>query len=214
MPDNEMKPCPFCGEMPKLEFGNNGSYTSSDHLIRCDNKDCAVQPSMMLTVDDDDGHGRALSAWNARATAQSAGGGEIEKAAEALWLVQEGHHYIENGESRYSSWATWPDQPYQASLAQVSFSRAEYREHARAVLTDTAREDWPIDYYKNHPIAAIRFALEKIENHLNRQLFLEAWLHGHWEVLDLAYSEWHGFVSDNPDQASTAPSNVGTGEGA
>lgn len=60
--DHEALPCPFCGELPKIQPWHGGSPTKV--LISCDNEDCEVGPSVTGGTADE-----AHERWNWRYSA-------------------------------------------------------------------------------------------------------------------------------------------------
>jgi hypothetical protein len=65
-------PCPFCGEMPKLEPQDPDSDGDAWARVYCDNKKCPAQPSVEdgQMVSDERGTGAymdcAIRRWNKR----------------------------------------------------------------------------------------------------------------------------------------------------
>ena len=55
---NELKPCPFCGAIPILEYGNG----IQKWWYTCDNEKCLVQPTTYAYKSK----GGAKRAWNRR----------------------------------------------------------------------------------------------------------------------------------------------------
>lgn len=53
----ELKPCPFCGQPPVVETGNN--YTR----VKCNNFECWILPKTDIYTDAE----TAYEAWNCRA---------------------------------------------------------------------------------------------------------------------------------------------------
>lgn len=74
---NRLKPCPFCGERPKVEPWHGGPKTK--RLISCDNDDCAVSPGVT-----GDTARVAVIRWNTRQAASSQ-----ETTVAALWAFAE-----------------------------------------------------------------------------------------------------------------------------
>ena len=55
---NELKPCPFCGETPTREFGNG----IKKYWISCNNPKCRIQP----TTDAHTNKSVVTREWNRR----------------------------------------------------------------------------------------------------------------------------------------------------
>lgn len=55
---HKLKPCPFCGDEPKLTVGYDGPR------IGCENRKCLIAPSTDNYADEGD----AIAAWNRRPT--------------------------------------------------------------------------------------------------------------------------------------------------
>ena len=59
---NELKPCPFCGEKPKVKTGRWGNHELT--IIGCESPQCFVMPATSMLM----GHSieEAEYAWNSR----------------------------------------------------------------------------------------------------------------------------------------------------
>lgn len=55
---SELKPCPFCGELPKLEYGNG----IKKYWYVCENEKCSCQPLTYAHKNK----GVVTRAWNTR----------------------------------------------------------------------------------------------------------------------------------------------------
>jgi Lar family restriction alleviation protein len=58
----ELKPCPFCGEIPKIEIFTD-MFERKKYGIECHGSDCEINPMTAWYADEND----AIEAWNRRA---------------------------------------------------------------------------------------------------------------------------------------------------
>jgi len=63
MDDEQLKPCPFCGEAPGLMVWNDASRPMTD--IECVGMDCITR-GCEVRVEGEDHERRAIAAWNTR----------------------------------------------------------------------------------------------------------------------------------------------------
>ena len=57
MTSDELKPCPFCGQIPKA------SVEYENYVISCQNKECLISALVCVDVED---KAEAIAAWNKR----------------------------------------------------------------------------------------------------------------------------------------------------
>lgn len=214
MPDNEMKPCPEITDeaidaaLSEHARWDSGSTSRAGHPVEYqalrlnDDGDYEVKATYADRVEFDNGLERkamhaalqsALSAWNARVPAQSAGGGEDDAEAYTARLESALRRIIEINEVC-------------AGAPQLPTMTANT---ARAVLTDTAREGEYERGWKECKEACARVVLDNSEivGIMNGE-------DGRWlkprrkdDQMALAYV-------DGIRALPAASSNVGTGEGA
>ncbi len=71
----ELKPCPFCGEHPRMNQGGEPEHVT----IGCNNDGCLVQLCVVSETEHD-----AVAAWNTRATLSPPAGERREAIARAI----------------------------------------------------------------------------------------------------------------------------------
>ena len=59
----ELKACPFCGIVPKVEIFEDGWHRKKFGIV-CENDDCYIQPFTAWCAEKDD----VIKEWNRRAT--------------------------------------------------------------------------------------------------------------------------------------------------
>lgn len=57
--DQELKPCPFCGDLPRIR------YTFGKPVIECENPKCKMKPSTWIHSDTDN-FDKLVRIWNKR----------------------------------------------------------------------------------------------------------------------------------------------------
>lgn len=65
---DDIKPCPFCGEIPAIvldDYINGRIIVDPDFFIECENPDCLVGPRVCGKYTDFD---NIVAAWNRRAS--------------------------------------------------------------------------------------------------------------------------------------------------
>lgn len=72
---NELKPCPFCGEIAELEkrplwHGSHGYYGCYEFVIQCKKCGCQIDLDKNDTIyrSEDAARDNAIEAWNRRAS--------------------------------------------------------------------------------------------------------------------------------------------------
>ena len=66
MSESELKPCPWCGYIPTIEYWHGGGPRK--RMVHCVNQECDAMPAVSGPTAK-----KAIAAWNRRATVPDAG---------------------------------------------------------------------------------------------------------------------------------------------